>query len=69
MRYLKAALVALVGGFLFAVAVTTLGGRRCEIGGSCHFTVQTGAREVLFVLGSAAVFVWFMGGRRRLPGL
>jgi hypothetical protein len=69
-RYLKAALVALVGGFLFAVAVTTMGGRRCELkSGLCHYTVQTGGREVLFALGFVAVFAWFVGGRRRLLGL
>jgi len=69
-RYLKAALVALVGGFLFAVAVTTMGGRRCELkSGSCHYAVQTGGRAVLFALGFVAVFAWFVRGRRRLAGL
>jgi hypothetical protein len=71
-RYLKATLVALVGGFMFAVAVTTMGGRGCDIGGSplvCHYSVQTGGRVVLFALGFAAVFAWFVRGCRRLPGL
>ena len=69
MRYLKAALAALVGGFLLAVAVTGMGGRRCDLGGSCHYVVQTGGRAMLFVLGSVAIFAWFARGRRRLPGL
>lgn len=72
MRYLKAGLVALVGGFMLTVALTTMGGRRCVIGGShanCHYAVATGWREVLFALSFAAVFAWFVKGRRRLPGL
>jgi hypothetical protein len=72
MRYLKATLVALVGAFMLAVAVTTIGGVRCrKLGASvvCHYVVQTGGREMLFALGFAGVFVWFLRGRHRIPGL
>lgn len=77
MRYVKAALMALVGAGLIVLAVTAMGGTRCgdvtvpdgHLDLVCHAALQTGGREIVFVISFLAVFGWFLGGRHRIPGL
>lgn len=78
MRYLKAALVGLVGGFLLAAAVIAVEIVHAErtvssqmascVDNVCDGYAQVGGVElpVAFTIGFAAAFAWFLRRQRHL---